>query len=68
MPLFDWDRIVTIFGIIIVTLFLVLGIMVIFSEIFYYIPKNYRIIIGVILILYGTYRFTILYNNLKNKE
>ena len=58
MPYFDWDKIMTLFGIIIVILFIVLGILVIFSDMFYYIPKNYRIIIGVLLMLYGTYRFS----------
>ena len=68
MPLFDWNRIVAIFGIIIVVLFLILGVLLIFSEMFEYIPKNFRVIIGVLLILYGAFRLALLFNNLKNKE
>ncbi len=68
MPYFNWDKIITLFGIIIVILFIVLGILVIFSDMFYYIPKSYRIIIGVLLMLYGAYRLALLYNKFINKE
>ena len=68
MPLLDWDRFLAIFGIIIVLLFVILGLIVIFSEMFEYIPKSYRVIIGIILILYGAYRTSLLINKFKNKE
>ncbi len=44
------------FGLIFVGFFIVLGFLLIFSNYFSYIPKNFRIIFAAILILYGAFR------------
>jgi uncharacterized membrane protein len=59
---------VTIFGIIVVVLFLILGGLVIFSRMFDYIPKSYRVIFGTLIILYGAFRLVLLYNKSRNEE
>ncbi len=64
----DLDRIILYFGILIVALFYVLGIFVIFSHMFAYIPMNYRVIIGILLMLYGTFRLVLIYNKSRNAE
>lgn len=44
------------FGLIIVSLILLLGILLIFSNYFVYVPINYRIIFGGLIISYGAFR------------
>jgi ascorbate-specific PTS system EIIC-type component UlaA len=44
------------FGLIIVVLILLTGIVLLFSSYFEYIPKNIRIVLGFLLISYGSFR------------
>lgn len=44
------------FGLIIVVLILLTGLILIFSSYFDYVPKNIRIVMGFLLIAYGSFR------------
>lgn len=45
-----------IFGLLVVILLIVLGLYILFSKRFEYIPSNFRFIIGFLVIAYGTFR------------
>ncbi len=44
------------FGLIIVLFIIGFGLIVLFTNIFYYVPDSFRIIIGIFLLLYGVFR------------
>jgi hypothetical protein len=53
------------FGLIIVVFFFTLGFLLIFSDYFSYIPKNFRIIFAAIIVLYSTFRLVSIIYKLK---
>jgi Na+/proline symporter len=55
------------FGFIFVIIFLLLGGLLIFSDYFNYIPKNFRLILASIIILYSAFRMVALVYKLKQK-
>lgn len=65
MPVYTWDNISKLFGIIVVILILVLGIVVATSQYFEYIPKNYRLIFSFFIIAYAAFRLVTIYNKPK---
>jgi len=62
------NKYLRIFGFIFVAFFLVLGILLIFTDYFSYIPQNIRIVFAGILILYGAFRLLTLVNKYKQSE
>ena len=56
------------FGILVVVLIIVLGLLLIFSSYFKYIPINFRIIIALFIISYGSFRLVGIYNNSKKQQ
>ena len=56
------------FGFIFVAFFIVLGILLIFTDYFSYIPKNIRIVFAAIIILYGAFRLLTLLYKAKQSE
>jgi hypothetical protein len=68
MGLIRFDKISRLFGIIVVLLILVFGAVVLFSNYFTYLPSNYRKIVGLLIILYGAFRFVAVFSKLKNED
>lgn len=68
MPGFTWDKILKIFGIIVVILILVLGIIVASSRYFQDIPKNYRFVFSFFIISYAIFRLVNIFNNSRDNE
>lgn len=54
-----------IFGLIVVILLLILGMIMLFSNLFSYVPLNFRIIIGFFIISYGAFRLVSIYQKTK---
>jgi hypothetical protein len=52
-----YNKYVPYFGLFTMTVFIILGFLLLFSDYFTYIPKNYRIIFAAIIIAYGLFRF-----------
>jgi len=51
-----------VFSFIVIALFFALGIFIVFSNYFSYLPKNYRIIFAFLIVAYGSFRLvTIVY-------
>lgn len=63
-----WGKYFSIFGIIVVILFFILGATILFSKSFEYIPLNYRIIFAFLIVSYGAFRLAIIFNKSKNEE
>jgi len=60
-----------IFGILVVICLLVLGLSILFSSYFQYIPSNFRFMIGFFIIAYGAFRLVntiIKYKNERNED
>jgi membrane protease YdiL (CAAX protease family) len=58
----NFNRYIRVFSFIVIALFLALGIFLVFSNYFSYMPKNYRIIFAFLLVAYGSFRLvTIIY-------
>lgn len=57
-----------ILSIVIVALLIILGLMLMFSERFSYIPSNFRFIIGFFVIAYGSFRLVTIYYKSKSKR
>lgn len=68
MPGFTLDKILKIFGIIVVILILVLGIIVASSQYFQGIPKNYRFIFSFFIIAYAAFRLVNIFNKSRDNE
>jgi ascorbate-specific PTS system EIIC-type component UlaA len=64
----SFDKILRLFGIIVVILIFVLGGVVLFSNYFNYVPSNYRVIMGFLIISYGAFRLVSLFNKIKDDE
>jgi uncharacterized membrane protein len=45
------------FSFFVIALFIILGLMLVFSNYFEYLPLNFRIIFAVLLVAYGSFRF-----------
>ena len=56
------------FGLIIVLLILLTGLVLIFSSYFDYVPKNIRIVMGFLIIAYGSFRLVNIIIKLKNQS
>jgi hypothetical protein len=56
------------FGLIIVVFILLMGLFLIFSTYFDYMPKNIRIVLGLFLIVYGVFRFVNIIIGLKKQN
>jgi uncharacterized membrane protein HdeD (DUF308 family) len=63
-----FDRILRWFGIIIVLLMLIFGVVVLFTKYFTYIPVNMRIVMGFFIISYGAYRLVSIFNKYRKDE
>jgi len=61
-------NILKLFGLIIVLLILLTGLVLIFSSHFDYMPKNIRIVMGFLLIAYGSFRLVNMIIKLKNQS
>ncbi len=64
---FNFDFMV-IFGLIMVVMYIGLGIYLIVSKSFDYIPTTYKSVFAFFFIIYGVFRFVRIYPNLKNKN
>jgi membrane protease YdiL (CAAX protease family) len=56
-----------IFSFIVVGFFIILGLFLVFSDYFSYIPRNYRIIFAFLLVAYGSFRFVTILNKPKKE-
>ena len=61
-------KIYTILSILIVAFLILLGVMLMLSTRFNYIPSNFRIIIGFFIIAYGSFRLVTIYYKSKSKN
>jgi hypothetical protein len=61
-------QLTVIFGIMMIVLFFVLGIYILISPSFNYIPKNFRTIFAIVLIAYGFFRLVTIYQKYKKRE
>jgi hypothetical protein len=68
MSLLEWNKVSKIFGIIVVVLFFTLGITMIFSKYFLYIPFNMRVIFAFLIVSYGAFRLAIIFNKSRDDE
>jgi hypothetical protein len=68
MPGFSWDKILKGFGIIVVVLIMVLGIIVATSAYFQGIPKNYRFVFSFFIISYAAFRLVTIFNKSRDDE
>jgi uncharacterized membrane protein HdeD (DUF308 family) len=57
-----------IFGVLVVICLLILGVMILFSSYFQYIPSNFRFIIGFFIIAYGAFRIVNIVVKSKQKK
>ena len=53
---------------IVVILIFVFGGVVLFSKTFNYVPTQFRVIIGIMIVLYGAFRFASMFNKIKNDD
>lgn len=60
-----YDKVFSIFGLVMVFFYLGLGYVLIFSEYFKYVDKPLRVIIGIPLLIYGVYRALTSYQKIK---
>jgi amino acid permease len=64
----NYAGIMTIMGFIVAFLFLAFGIYILFSPKMINIPKEFRTIFGVVVIMYGLFRSVIIYQKSKNRR
>jgi hypothetical protein len=63
------NKYLKLFSFVVIALFLALGIFLVFSNYFSYMPKNYRIIFAFLIVAYGTFRLvTIIYKPKTERE
>jgi cadmium resistance protein CadD (predicted permease) len=63
-----FDKILLVVGILIGSLFIVLGSVLLFTQLFSYIPNDMKKIVGVILLAYGLIRIISLINKLNTNN
>ncbi len=63
-----FDNIIRLFGIIVVVFIFVFGGVVLFSKYFTYIPSSFRTMMGILIMLYGAYRLTTIFNKIRDDE
>ena len=63
-----FDNIIRLFGIIVVIFIFVFGGVVLFSKNFNYIPSSFRVIMGILIMLYGVYRLATIFNKIRDDE
>ncbi len=57
-----------IFGLFMVAVYIGLGIYMLITHSFDYVPSTYRVVFAIIMILYGTFRLVRVFNKLRNPE
>jgi ascorbate-specific PTS system EIIC-type component UlaA len=68
MGLNSFNKIFGLFGIIVVILLLIFGVVILFTKYFTYIDSNVRIVMGFLIISYGSFRLVTLYNTFKKHD
>jgi len=63
-----FDYVLKLFGIIVVVIIFVFGGVVLFSKIFTYIPSSFRVMMGILIMLYGAYRLATMFNKINDDE
>jgi magnesium-transporting ATPase (P-type) len=63
-----FNFVMRIFGLILIVLIIILGLMVIFSSYFNNLPKNFKFIFAFLILSYGGFRLVNIINNSKKRE
>jgi hypothetical protein len=61
------NKYLKLFSYVVILLLIALGLFMLFSDFFYYMPKNYRIIFALIIIAYGSFRLVTIINKPKSQ-
>ncbi|PIP54740.1 MAG: hypothetical protein COX07_03665 [Bacteroidetes bacterium CG23_combo_of_CG06-09_8_20_14_all_32_9] len=64
----SFSKVMIYFGLFMVFIYVVVGAMFIFAQVFTYIPREFRVIFGIFFVIYGIFRFVKIYPKLKKNS